>query len=53
MWHDLTGNSLKVLKDLSNNNLDNTKIINKKGDIEMCIRDRIISEDNDLDGVVY
>ena len=24
VWHDLTGNSLKVLKDLSNNNLDNT-----------------------------
>ena len=23
VWHDLTGNSLKVLKDLSNNNLDN------------------------------
>ena len=46
MWHDLTGNSLKALKDLSNNNLDNTKIINKKGDITLSFVGDISLADN-------
>lgn len=46
VWHDLTGNSLKVLKDLSNNNLDNTKIIDKKGDITLSFVGDISLADN-------
>lgn len=46
MWHDLTGNSLKALRDLSNNNLDNTKIINKKGDITLSFVGDISLADN-------
>lgn len=46
VWHDLTGNSLKVLKDLSNNNLDNTKIIDKKGDITLRFVGDISLADN-------
>lgn len=46
VWHDLTGNSLKVLEDLSNNNLDNTKIIDKKGDITLSFVGDISLADN-------
>ena len=46
VWHDLTGNSLKVLKDLSNNNLDNTKTIDKKGDITLSFVGDISLADN-------
>ncbi len=46
VWHDLTGNSLKVLKDLSNNNLDNAKIIDKKGDITLSFVGDISLADN-------
>ena len=34
-WHTYTGNSLKTLIHLKEKNLENTKIINKKGDITL------------------
>lgn len=45
-WHTYTGNSLKTLIHLKEKNLENTKIINKKGDITLSFVGDVSLADN-------
>lgn len=45
-WHTYTGNSLKTLIHLKEKNLENTKIINKKGDITLSFIGDVSLADN-------
>lgn len=45
-WHTYTGNSLKTLIHIKEKNLENTKIINKKGDITLSFVGDVSLADN-------
>ncbi|MGN1324239.1 MAG: CapA family protein [Bacilli bacterium] len=45
-WHTYTGNSLKTLIHLKEKNLENTKIVNKKGDITLSFVGDVSLADN-------
>ena len=45
-WHTYTGNSIKTLIHLKEKNLENTKIINKKGDITLSFVGDVSLADN-------